>query len=69
MTTAEKSYERRPATIADIDVKLVAARWLHLHAVWSGDRDEADRTAATLDELLEERHRISVHEREVREPA
>lgn len=69
MTRIQQSCECVANSTAEIDVKLVAARWRHLHAVWAGDLDEVDRTAATLDDLLEERHYVVFHECEVLEGA
>ncbi|MEP7179329.1 MAG: hypothetical protein ABI775_09595 [Pseudonocardiales bacterium] len=45
--------------VSDVDVRIVRARWLWLHAVWGEDPDEVEVARAAIDVLLERRYEIT----------
>jgi hypothetical protein len=52
MTTAVR-------TTTDIDIDLIQANWAYLHSTWDGDLIGAELAWAHVDELLDERLRVT----------
>jgi hypothetical protein len=45
--------------VTDVDIRIVRARWLWLHAVWGENPDEVEVARAAIDVLLERRYEIT----------
>jgi hypothetical protein len=46
-------------TMTDIDIDLIQANWAYLHSTWQGDQLGAELAWARVDELLDERSRLT----------
>jgi hypothetical protein len=45
--------------VADVDIRIVRARWVWLHAVWGENADEVEVARVAIDLLLERRYEIT----------
>jgi hypothetical protein len=45
--------------VTDVDIRIVRARWLWLHAVSGDNSDEVEVARAAIDVLLEHRYQIT----------
>lgn len=45
-------------TIAEVDTRIVNARWRWLHGTWEKNVDEVERARVAIDALLERRYQI-----------
>jgi hypothetical protein len=46
-------------TIADVDTRIVNARWRLLHGTWADNVDEVELARVAIDVLLERRYQIT----------